>query len=290
MFVNRTEIPVSRTQAIQLRGAQLAPLEQFIASVNHQRNYLKWLQKRHDKIIDLKEALTQAETGLSPKRKGAKGETYRKYLWSAECMGLLDVINSFEFFYKASCIGLAIALGDIIPASQIKGKVEARFIWQSPGYSTQRLLFEHRLFHDVSQVNEVTKMLIGETCYNAQPNNTTYRCIQAVFQIRHTLSHNSGQMTQSDATKLQILGFNAAPDGALDPGDDNLEEAIFRFLVEEAKEFTGWLEKKIVNYINTRFSEAVEIPVRKSQLLNLFTGSVSFDAMKLAPEPANADN
>ena len=289
-FESRTEIRVSRTQAIQLRGADLAPLEQFIASVKNQRNYLKWLRSRHDKIVVLKDELVHAKTGHPPKRKGAKGETHRKYFWFAECMALLDVINSFEFFYKASCIGLATALADIIPASQIKGTVEARFIWQAPGYSTQRLLFEHQLFHDINQVNEDTKMLIGKACYNVQPNNTTYRCIHAIFQIRHTLSHNCGQMTQSDATKLRILGFDASSDGSIDPGNDNLGEAIFRFLVVEAKKFTSWLETNTVEYINDNSSDGTVVPVHKRSLLKLFSGSSAFDAMNLTPEPANADD
>ena len=131
---------------------------------------------------------------------------------------------------------------------RLLGTIEARFIWQSRGYSPQHLLFEHRLFHDLKNVNEATKMLIGQIYY--QPNQTAYRCIHAIFQIRHTLSHNCGQMTQSDATKLHILGLVASPDGAIDPGDESLGESIFRYLVDEASRFTNWLEAQTnsVNY------------------------------------------
>jgi len=287
-FSTRSQIPVSSTQAIQLRGANLGPFEQFKATVDHQRNYLRWLQTRHDKIIGLNAELAQAQTGQPPKRKGAKDATHRKYLWFAECMALLDVINAFEFFYKNSCIDLAMALADIIPASQIKGSIEARFIWQSQGYSPQHLLFEHRLFHDLKYVNEATQMLIGKPYYNVQPNNTTCRCIHAIFQVRHTLSHNSGQMTQSDATKLQTLGFHACPDGAIDPGKDSFGEAIVRFLVDEVKNFTSWLEAETVAFIDAYSAAGTVVPVHKSHLLKMFSGSSAFDALNLIPEPANA--
>ena len=120
-FGNRTTIPVSSAQAIQLRGANLSPLEQFKASVNHQRNYLNWLESRHVRIIELNAELVEERTGQPPERQGAKDATHRKYLWFAECMALLDIINSFEFFYKASCIGLATALADVIPPAQVTG-------------------------------------------------------------------------------------------------------------------------------------------------------------------------
>ena len=290
-FADRTSIPVSTTQAIQLRGASLSPLEQFKASVTHQRNYLSWLESRHEKIIDLNAELVQEKTGQPPKRKGAKDATHRKYLWFAECMALLDVINSFEFFYKASCIGLATALADVIPPGQITGTVEARFIWQSRGYSPQHLLFEHRLFHDLKNVNEATRMLLGPVYY--QPNQTAWRCIHAIFQIRHTLSHNCGQMTQSDATKLTILGLNASPDGAIDPGEGSLGESIFRYLVDEATNFTTWLQTQTLALITPNPAAAGGggiIPVYKSHLLKVFAGSTTFDALNLIPEPANGGN
>lgn len=290
-FDDRYSIPVSTTQAIQLRGTELAPLEQFKASVRHQRNYLEWLQSRHDKINKLKAELVRCRNGKPPKRTGAKDKTHRKYSWFAECMALLDVINSFEFFYKASCIGLATALTNVVPASRIKGVVEARFIWQSWDYSAQHLIFEHRLFHDLKQVNEVTEMLIGKTYYKTQANDKTYRCIHAIFQIRHTLSHNCGQMTQSDATKLQALGFEAWPDGAIDPRAGNLGKAIFRFLEDEAQKFTDWLEKETFEYIKKAdLGTGGMVPVRKSELLKLFNGSKAFDTLNLIPEFANDDD
>ncbi len=288
-FTSRTTVPVSNTQAIQFRGERLSPLEQFKASVNDQRNYLKWLQSRHEKIIDLNAELVHKKTGHSPTRKGAKDATHRKYFWFAECMGLLGVINSFEFFYKASCIELATALADIIPLEKITGSVEARFIWQSRGYSAQHLLFEHRLFHDLKNVNEVTKMLVGQTYY--QPNQVAYRYIHAIFQIRHTLSHNCGQITQSDATKLKILGLEAARDGVIDPGEECFGEAIFRYLIDEATNFTKWLETQTVDLIEENSGPAGAsgiVPVHKSYLLKIFPGSTAFDRLNLITESANA--
>lgn len=289
-FASRSTIPVSSAQAIQFRGASLGPLEQFKASIDHQRNYLNWLQTRHDKIIELNEKLAQATTYQAPQRQGAKDATQRKYSWFAECMALLDVINAFEYFYKGTCIGLATALADIIPAGQIKGAVEARFIWQARGYSPQHLLFEHRLYHDLKHVNDATQMLIGKSYYNIQPNDVTYRCIHAVFQVRHTLSHNCGQMNQSDATKLRILGFEAFPDGAIDPGEESFGKSVFCFLYDEAKNFTSWLEAQTVAFINANPGASAVVPVHKSHLLKLFIGSTAFDNLNLIPESGNASN
>jgi len=72
---------------------------------------------------------------------------------------------------------------------------------------------------------------------------------KAVFQIRHTLSHNHGLITASDAGKLKLLGYGAKVGEVLDPSRDDLGLVVVRVLEAEAKGFTSWLLQATAAYL-----------------------------------------
>ncbi|CAA9447803.1 MAG: hypothetical protein AVDCRST_MAG58-602 [uncultured Rubrobacteraceae bacterium] len=143
------------------------------------------------------------------RKKGPKDAVYRKYRWYAEHLTLLEAINSFEVFYKQTLIALASALREFVPPGNIKGAIDGRVLWSTTGeVNIAALLFEHQLFHDLDNVDKATQMLINARRYNVNnpksPLNETVKAIQAIFQVRHTLSHNGGLVTGSDSTKLKV--------------------------------------------------------------------------------------
>ena len=124
--------------------------------------------------------------------------------------------------------------------------MDAKVLWVSQGSASfTSLIFEHQLFHSLDTVDDATNMLIGAKRYT--PNNTNsplygrVRALQCIFQMRHTLSHNQGRVTQSDSAKFASLGFTAVHTEVLDPGRDHLGIVVRDLLKLEEQEFTKWL-------------------------------------------------
>lgn len=273
-FEKRTTVPVSDTRAIQLRGTKLCPLERFLETVHRHRVFIEYLKRRNRRIDDLNNELSMLRTGHPPERRGSYDETFRKHLWFAECMSLLDVINAFEFFFKTTFIILADAIAPLIDERTIKGQVEALSVWQAPrDYSPRSLVLEHRLFHNTEDIDEVSHMLIRKRRYSG--DNETRLRVMAIFQIRHTLSHNSGQMTASDRSRLSRYGFSTSSDiGVIDPSEDNLTESIFDYLSREAEEYSKWLiaatESFVVDFTSKNPGVSVSTLLEKGEVVKPF--------------------
>ena len=75
------------------------------------------------------------------------------------------------------------------------------------------------------------------------------QALQAIFQVRHTLSHNRGHLTVSDAGKLKQLGFFANTGEVIDPTRDNFGTSIRRTMKAEAEDFTAWLLGRTASYL-----------------------------------------
>ncbi len=142
-----------------------------------------------------------------------------------------------------------------INPESLKGEVDAKVLWHANnGTSLIALVFEKRLFHDLSAVDEATNQIIGKKRYNPNNRNSPiYKSIvkklEAIFQIRHTLSHNSGLVTESDASKLKVIGYSITAGEAIDPAADGLGLSVARFLRDEAESFTGWIKSETKSYL-----------------------------------------
>jgi hypothetical protein len=256
LFEIRSCVATTATQDILHLSKQVnaVPLEQFKAILRHQKNFLKWIDTRHNELLEAKRQLD--ENGRGP-----KDAVYRKYRWYAEQQSLLEAINAFEAFYKNTFINLGIAIQSYVPPHRIKGSVDAKTLWAIPeSASSSSLIFEHQLFHNLGNVDDVTSMLVDARRY--QPGNLNnplqrrVKALQAIFQIRHTLSHNQGHITQSDCAKFAALGYMAKHAQVLDPSKDHLGVVVRDLLAKEAGEFTEWILDKAAAYLSKRNQDA----------------------------------
>lgn len=273
-FEARNSVATIATKEIKhlSRQVDLVPKEQFKALLRHQRNFLSWIDTRHKELLGAKQQ-------LDPNGRGPKDAVYRKYRWYAEQQSLLGAINAFEAFYKNTFINLGIAIQSYVPPDRIKGAVDAKTLWATPEYaSSSSLIFEHQLFHNLVTVDEVTNMLVGARRY--MPNNINnplqgrVKALQAVFQIRHTISHNQGHITQSDRAKFVALGYNAANAEVLDPSKDHLGTVVRELLAIEAGEFTNWILDKAAFYLTKRNEDAgVILQIQHRDEIEKFVGT-----------------
>lgn len=241
---DRTTISTSPNSSIKHLAAssQKTESEAFIALMKHQGNFVDWIISRHEELLKLKV-------------KAPKDATYKKYKWYAEHMLLLEAINAFEVFYKRSIVALGTALAPHVPADRVKGNIDMRILWTAPaGTPASDLIFESRLYHDLDNIDQATEALIQAKRYNKNKPppalKKRVRTLQAVFQLRHTLSHNHGLVTASDSGKLQLLGYAAKIGEVVDPTKDFLGEVVRRVLMSEAKDFSTWLLKAAADYLN----------------------------------------
>lgn len=245
------------------RQSGLTPLAQFEAQLRNQKSYLAWIDSRHNELIATKRQ-------LNPRGRGPKDSVYRKYRWYADQQSLLEAINGFEVFYKTTFIALSKAIRRFVPPQKVKGNVDAKVLWIAQGSASFiSMIFEHQLFHNLETIDDVTGMLIGAKRYS--PNNlnsplrSRVKAMQCAFQIRHTISHNQGRVTQSDRAKFAAIGYAAALSEVVDPSKDHLGHAVRDLLELEAKEFTAWLLQRTAAFLrdlNQNSSVILEDKVR----------------------------
>jgi len=243
-------------------------LEQFKTVLKNQQNYIKWIESRHTELMALKKASGN---------KGPKDATYNKYRWYAEQNCLLEAINAFEVFYKRSAINLAKSLRLYTPPDRMKGAVDNKILWSVTGkFSIPELIFEHQLYHDLDNIDQATDALIQEKRYNKSNKKTnklakTNTCIGAIFQIRHTISHNYGLVTRSDCAKFKFASFESTSGEVIDPTKNSFGLSVNRFLEVEAEAFTEWLLINTAKYLK-ELNASIGTPLQKSALSRVETG------------------
>lgn len=249
-FEERVAVATTSAQDVRhlARQADLSPLDQFEALLRNQGNFLNWIDTRHSE-------LAAAKKQVDPNGRGPKDGVYRKYRWYTEQQSLLEAINGFEVFYKSSSIALAKSVRRYVAPQKVKGSVDAKVLWLAQGSASFiSLIFEHQLFHNLDAIDEATNMLVGAKRYT--PSNLNgplagrVRAIQCIFQVRHTLSHNQGRVTQSDNAKFASLGYTAEHGEVLDPGKDHFGDVVRDLLKLEAREFTAWLLSKTATFLS----------------------------------------
>ncbi|MEI7070592.1 hypothetical protein WCU79_00895 [Pectobacterium versatile] len=261
-FQDRNLVETTDTLAIRhlTKRPEQTPLEQFKSLLSHQKNYLAWIDSRHKELQGIKKK-------LSPGIRGPKDDIYKKYRWYSEQTTLLEAINGFEVFYKTTFIALAKSLRRYIPTSQLKGMVDAKVLWAAEGQvSFAALIFEHQLYHDFEKIDEASNMLVKKRRYSPNDIKSSLRprllALQAIFQIRHTISHNQGLVTQSDKAKLISLGYEANIGEVIDPSKNHLGHSVRDLLLKEADDFTKWLLDNCATYLKERH-EKNEIKLEK---------------------------
>lgn len=251
-FEDREKVSTTGSQEIKHLAATVdgTALDQFIALLRHQQNYLSWIETRHSDLNDAKKELAQLK---GENYRGPKDSTYRKYKWYAEHSILLEAINGLEVFYKQTLINLGKAIRWYVPPENLGGAVDAKILWGLSKASIPELIFEHQLYHDLDNIDKACSALIGARRYNKKSPKanlkTRIKSLQTIFQIRHTLSHNHGVVTVSDKSKLEILGYSAKVKEVIDPSKDDLRKSIVKVLTDEATDFTSWLLDNTADYL-----------------------------------------
>lgn len=253
----RSEVPTTASADIKhlASTASTTPLAEFVSTLSHQKNYLTWIDTRHEELSKLKKT---------------KDSTFRKYRWYAEQQSLFEALNAFEVFYKRTFINLGKALRAYIPSERISGNIDARILWSVRGKSSvASLIFEHQLFHDLEQIDKASQMLVDKRRYNiknpSKPMRPTVMALHAAFQVRHTLAHNQGYVTTSDSAKFQISGYKIEKFEVIDPEKEQTSEAIRRFLKQEAQDYTTWLLEAATAYLKKQQKDT-GIELRKATL------------------------
>ncbi|WP_199905512.1 hypothetical protein [Microvirgula aerodenitrificans] len=248
LFEKRNKVESADNAEIKhlAKATSATALEKFKEVLNNQINYIQWIESRHSTLIKLKRAAGE---------RSPKDLTYRKYKWYAEQNSLLEAINAFEVFYKQSAINLAKALRNYVPPERIKGAVDSKVLWSVSGkISISELIFEHQLYHDLDSIDAATQSIVQDKRYNKSnlksPLASKNIKLQAVFQIRHTLSHNYGLITRSDQAKFKMLGLQAEAGKIVDPDKDCFGTSVKMFLKKEAEDFTKWLVDAAANYLD----------------------------------------
>lgn len=271
-FEERSEVETSHASLLRYVADDGPPRERFHRLLTHQSNFLHWLDQRHTQLTTAKQEIAQL-TGAPPTRgpNGPKSETFRKYQAYSEQLVLLEAINGFEVFFKTTFVELARCLKLYIPDVRVKGTADARALWLYGGaIDPVSVLFESRLFHDVDEIDKATQMLIDQKYYAGGHDVIRQQRLQAmkcIFQIRHTLSHNSGVVTHSDSAKYALIGFKATPSEFIDPSADGLGVVVLEFLRDEADEYTEWIRGATVAYLITemrRTGSSVPQGIRES--------------------------
>jgi hypothetical protein len=285
-FEGRNSIDTSNGANVRhLADIKGTPLVEFCGLLRHQQNFLDWVETRHDSIVNLKSQINTLQNkskGKGPT--GAKDATFRKYRWFAEQLVLLEAINAFEAFYKKTFVGLGTVLQTyVLPKADRVVKISELELWNAAGQAVfpslvPSLAFEHELFHDLDNVDRASETLIGRRRYQkklqANPLADRVKALCGIFQIRHTLSHNSGRVTDGDRAKFTDLKFLITAQEIIDPMKNQLGIAILRTLGTEAQEFTHWLANGTATFLTECINmRAIRVPAAKRQELELLFGA-----------------
>lgn len=279
LFSQRTRLETSGTEAVAHFAKKIATgttsLERFKYTISHQRSFLAWIDSRHSKLKDASEQISCLTSGSD---RGPKDATFSKYQWYASQLVLLEAINSLEVFYKHTFVDLGTALRLYVKPESLKGTVDSKVLWfASPATNPVALVFESSLFHSLETIDDVCNMLVGKRYYmpknRSSRNYNSARKLKIIFQIRHTLSHNAGKVTESDRSKFGALGFESAANEIVDPKKDNFGDSVLRFMEAEAAAFTKWLREKTAEYLQVCISEGMTVPAANRSSFELALGS-----------------
>jgi hypothetical protein len=271
-FQNRKNIDSTKNDEISHLSdlEKSTPLDNFLGLLAHQKRYLTWVQSRHDGIGNLTKRLPEAE---EKRLRGPKEETFKKYYWYTENLLLLDAINAFEVFYKQSILKLAKAVQPFVDPAKITGRVDGSVLWATrEPISVVEILFEANQYLNLSNVDSATDQLIGKKFYSTAGMSNRAKLLNAVFQIRHTLSHNHGLITPSDAAKFDAKGFSAIKGEVIDPLKNELSKVVRDFLSSEATKYTDWLKEAAASYLENHY---------KNRALGNATETIGFAKSKL---------
>ena len=155
--------------------------------------------------------------------KGKRSAVRERHLHVLDNMMLAHLVQAFERFIKdvaAVCVNRLCdqVADDRFDKLSVKGGLFVAHFFR-PGSSPGRALCESDTWLSCRQINDRFESFLG--CQAGQkkappfhvfvPNSDEFRLMSIIWQLRHTLVHNVGVITRSDAAKLRVLARKALP-------------------------------------------------------------------------------
>ena len=127
-------------------------------------------------------------------------------------------------------------------------------------------------------------MLINARRYNVNnPKITAQRNYQGNSSHLSDPTHTVPQRrlgNRSDSTKLKVYGYDAPVEEVIDPTKEHLGKSVVGLLKEEATDFTDWLRKNTINYLQEVAERNLLIPLsRRDTLSTQLGGGKEWDAV-----------
>lgn len=220
--------------------------------VRHFRNDVAHAIRFVDYLIDLKKKTPVYDKG------------FERHLKAISSLAFFQIVASFERLLKelaAICVDEVAPLcaDERLSCFKIDGKDAAPHILDQ---TVGRALCESTLWHDTKTTNERFEMILrGNPLVDPQPLKGfilfdgksglrgEIKTIKVMFQIRHTIAHNLGTLTRSDAGKLQrILGERI---------DGHKELDIDRKHVYYLQQFVSGLAKEVNTTVADRLGQVL---------------------------------
>ena len=174
------------------------PIKHFQTSVAHAVRFVDYLR-------DLKKKIPVYEKG------------FERHLKAISSLAFFQITAAFERLLKelaAVCVDeiAPLCTDDRLSRFSIKGEDAAPHIQDQ---TVGRALCESQLWHSVSEVNhrfrDVLDSIDGKPAFILFDGKAAtglckeVQTLKVIFQLRHTIAHNLGSLTRSDAGKLQRL-------------------------------------------------------------------------------------
>jgi hypothetical protein len=270
------------SNASDLPPESFSPLEHYRRSANDAWNLIAYMKRNVARV-------------------NYYSKPFDRHMSRLHAMALANLVGAFERFLKELAVICVNELADFSLDSRldefsIKGSVaSAHFTSGSIGNA----LCESDTWLNLEVINKKFRKLLadpfGDGDFYVFPMKSQHgtndevkrsELIPAIFQLRHTLVHNLGVVTESDATKLRrILQTTIAGQRVLTPTSRNVRQ-VKAFLDETAKSINQRMAIRLAGLL-TKLKQKNYLsidPASKAQMLaTLFGVSVTISGYTASP-------
>jgi len=261
----------------------LSPLEHYRRSANDAWNLIAYMKRNVARV-------------------NYYSKPFDRHMSRLHGMALANLVGAFERFLKELAVICVDELADFSLDSRldefsIKGSVaSAHFATGSIGNA----LCEADTWLNCNRINDKFRKLLADPYeeggkfyifpmkkgHGSEDELKRSRLISAIFQIRHTLVHNLGVITESDATKLgQILQTDIDGKKVMTPSSRNVSQ-VKRLLDEAASAINERMAKRLSELLSTLQQEnylTFDPPLKAQRLVNIFGVSVTISGQTASP-------
>lgn len=218
-------------------------------------------------------------------------------------MTLVSLVENLERFFKelaAGCVDVLapVTSDDRFDDFQIKG---SSLVGYYAAGSIGRALSEPLLWHDCKVVNDRFKSLLDDTSRAPRPLDPFHLfpkqpavererldSLQLVWQLRHSVVHNVGVVTEAEAVKLRVLAGRRVPaPRVLVPTETDMD-CLGRFLWEAAVRCNTRVAERLAGLLTRIHADdptLIDPAERAGYLADTFRAPVTVAGKSAAPPP-----